>query len=191
MDVRLREVERLHLGLLAVAVCAAYASGWLAAPRLLLGGAVMGANLWLMRQLARRMLASQTPRPTTMIALVIGEGGSGGAIAIASANRILMLEHAVYTVASPEAAASILWRDSTRAVDAATSMKITAQDLHELGVIDEIVPEPIGGAHRDKEGAVRRAGDAIAKALAAFDRMSPDEIRKQRHERFLNIGRSL
>jgi acetyl-CoA carboxylase carboxyl transferase subunit alpha len=126
-----------------------------------------------------------------MIALVIGEGGSGGAIAIASANRILMLEHAVYTVASPEAAASILWRDSTRAVDAATNMKITAQDLFELGVIDEIVSEPIGGAHRDKEGAVRRAGDAIAKSLAAFDKMSPDEVRKQRHDRFLAIGRSL
>jgi acetyl-CoA carboxylase carboxyl transferase subunit alpha len=126
-----------------------------------------------------------------MIALVIGEGGSGGAIAIASANRILMLEHAVYTVASPEAAASILWRDSTRAVDAATNMKITAQDLYELGVIDEIVSEPIGGAHRDKEGAVRRAGDAIAKSLAAFDKMSPDEVRKQRHDRFLAIGRSL
>jgi acetyl-CoA carboxylase carboxyl transferase subunit alpha len=126
-----------------------------------------------------------------MIALVIGEGGSGGAIAIASANRILMLEHSVYTVASPEAAASILWRDSTRAVDAATNMKITAQDLLELGVIDEIVAEPIGGAHRDKEGAVRRAGDAIAKTLAAFDKMSPDEIRKQRHDRFLAIGRGL
>jgi acetyl-CoA carboxylase carboxyl transferase subunit alpha len=126
-----------------------------------------------------------------MIALVIGEGGSGGAIAIASANRILMLEHAVYTVASPEAAASILWRDSTRAIDAATNMKITAQDLYELGVIDEIVSEPIGGAHRDKEGAVRRSGDAIAKSLAAFDKMSPDEIRKQRHDRFLAIGRSL
>jgi acetyl-CoA carboxylase carboxyl transferase subunit alpha len=126
-----------------------------------------------------------------MIALVIGEGGSGGAIAIASAKRILMLEHAVYTVASPEAAASILWRDSTRAVDAATNMKITAQDLFELGVIDEIVSEPIGGAHRDKEGAVRRAGDAIAKSLAAFDKMSPDEVRKQRHDRFLAIGRSL
>ena len=126
-----------------------------------------------------------------MIALVIGEGGSGGAIAIASANRILMLEHAVYTVASPEAAASILWRDSTRAVDAATNMKITAQDLYELGVIDEIVSEPIGGAHRDKEGAVRRAGDAIAKSLAVFDKMSPDEVRKQRHDRFLAIGRSL
>jgi acetyl-CoA carboxylase carboxyl transferase subunit alpha len=126
-----------------------------------------------------------------MIAVVIGEGGSGGAIAIASANRILMLEHAVYTVASPEAAASILWRDSTRAIDAATNMKITAQDLFELGVIDEIVSEPIGGAHRDKEGAVRRAGDAIAKSLAAFDKMSPDEVRKQRHDRFLAIGRSL
>jgi acetyl-CoA carboxylase carboxyl transferase subunit alpha len=126
-----------------------------------------------------------------MIAVVIGEGGSGGAIAIASANRILMLEHAVYTVASPEAAASILWRDPSRAIDAATNMKITAPDLYELGVIDEIVSEPVGGAHRDKEGAVRRAGDAIAKSLATFDKMSPEEVRKQRHDRFLAIGRSL
>ena len=126
-----------------------------------------------------------------IVTVVIGEGGSGGAVAIASANRILMLEHSIYTVASPEAAASILWRDSDRAKDAATSMKITAQDLLELGVIDDIIPEPVGGAHRDKASAIERVGSAIEKTLAPFDRMKPDEIRQQRHDRFLEIGRSL
>ena len=126
-----------------------------------------------------------------IVTVVIGEGGSGGAVAIATANRILMLEHSIYTVASPEAAASILWRDSDRAKDAATSMKITAQDLLELGVIDDIIPEPIGGAHRDKGGAIERVGSAIEKTLAPFDRMKPDDIRRQRHDRFLEIGRSL
>jgi acetyl-CoA carboxylase carboxyl transferase subunit alpha len=126
-----------------------------------------------------------------LIAVVIGEGGSGGAVAIATANRILMLEHAIYTVASPEAAASILWRDSTKAMDAATNMKITAQDLEALGVIDVIVREPIGGAHRDRGLAAQSVGDAIAKALSEFDGKSPAEIRKQRHERFLKIGRSI
>jgi acetyl-CoA carboxylase carboxyl transferase subunit alpha len=126
-----------------------------------------------------------------IVALVIGEGGSGGAVAIATANRILMLEHAIYTVASPEAAASILWRDAARAIDAATNMKITAQDLVQLKVIDVIIPEPVGGAHRDPEQTVKTAGDAIAKALADFDGKSPVEIRKHRHERFLEIGRRL
>lgn len=126
-----------------------------------------------------------------MVAVVIGEGGSGGAVAIATANRILMLEHSVYTVASPEAAASILWRDAARAEDAANNMRITAQHLLELGVIDEIVTEPVGGAHRDKEGAIRRAGDAIRKALGEFDGMSPTELRQQRRDRFLQIGRTL
>ena len=105
-----------------------------------------------------------------IISVIIGEGGSGGAVAIATANRIYMLEHAIYTVASPEAAASILWRDSTRAVDAATNMKITAQDLLRLGIIDGIIPEPIGGAHRDGVEVVRAAGDTIlARQLAEFD----------------------
>ena len=126
-----------------------------------------------------------------IIALVIGEGGSGGAIAIAAANKILMLEHAIYTVASPEAAASILWRDSSKAIDAATNMKITAQDLDTLGVIDVIIREPVGGAHRDRALAIQTAGDAIAKALAEFDGKSPAEIRRLRHDRFLNIGRPL
>ena len=126
-----------------------------------------------------------------LVAVVIGEGGSGGAVAIASANRILMLEHAIYTVASPEAAASILWRDAARKIDAATAMRITAQDLEQLRVIDLIVKEPLGGAHRDRHQMIRRAGDAIAKALTEFDGMSASEIRRQRHDRFLAIGRSL
>lgn len=126
-----------------------------------------------------------------IVSVVIGEGGSGGAIAIATANRILMLEHSIYTVASPEAAASILWRDSAKAIDAATSMKITAQDLLDLGVIDDVIPEPVGGAHRDKDGAIERTGGAIAKALAEFDRKSTEDVRTQRHDRFLEIGRSL
>jgi acetyl-CoA carboxylase carboxyl transferase subunit alpha len=126
-----------------------------------------------------------------LVTVVIGEGGSGGAVAIATANRILMLEHAIYTVASPEAAASILWRDSARAIDAATNMKITAQDLAGLKVIDVIIPEPVGGAHRDPEQTVLVTGDAIATALAEFDGQTPEQIRKQRHERFLAIGRTL
>ena len=126
-----------------------------------------------------------------LVAVVIGEGGSGGAVAIATANRVLMLEHAIYTVASPEAAASILWHDAARAIDAATGMKITAQDLKTLVVIDTIIPEPVGGAHRDADLAFKRAGDAIAKALAEFSGMGSEAIRRQRHEKFLAIGRNL
>ena len=124
-----------------------------------------------------------------IISVIIGEGGSGGAVAIATANRVYMLEHAIYTVASPEAAASILWRDSTRAQDAATNMKITAQDLLKLGVVDGIIPEPAGGAHRDGVEVVRATGDVIVKALADYDDMSPSEIRRERREKFLSIGR--
>lgn len=126
-----------------------------------------------------------------LISVVIGEGGSGGAVGIASANRILMLEHSIYTVASPEAAASILWRDSAKAIDAATNMKITAQDLEELGVIDVIIKEPVGGAHRDRAGVISKTGDAIAKSLTEFENKTPEQIRQQRHERFLQIGRNL
>jgi acetyl-CoA carboxylase carboxyl transferase subunit alpha len=124
-----------------------------------------------------------------IVSVIIGEGGSGGAVAIATANRVYMLEHAIYTVASPEAAASILWRDSTRAQDAATNMKITAQDLLKLGVVDGIIPEPIGGAHRDGVEVVRATGDTIVKALADYDEMSSSEIRQERREKFLSIGR--
>jgi acetyl-CoA carboxylase carboxyl transferase subunit alpha len=125
------------------------------------------------------------------VAIVIGEGGSGGAIAIATANKVLMLEHAIYSVISPEGAASILWRDPTRAQDAATNMKITAQDLLRLGVIDAIVPEPTGGAHRDPQGAITLAGDAIADALRDLGNMGPDQVREHRAEKFLSIGRKL
>lgn len=126
-----------------------------------------------------------------IVAVVIGEGGSGGAVAIATANTILMLEHAIYSVISPEGAASIIWRDSEKKEEAATAMKITAQDLQELGVIDGIIPEPIGGAHRDPAATIEATGAAIAAALERFDGMSPDEIRKHRHERFLRMGRNL
>jgi acetyl-CoA carboxylase carboxyl transferase subunit alpha len=126
-----------------------------------------------------------------LIAVIIGEGGSGGAVAIATANRVLMLEHAIYTVASPEAAASILWRDAARAIDAATSMKITAQDLKALGIIDVIIAEPVGGAHRDPPLMFKRTGEGVARALADFAGMSPEAIRRQRHDKFLEIGRAL
>jgi acetyl-CoA carboxylase carboxyl transferase subunit alpha len=125
------------------------------------------------------------------IAVVIGEGGSGGAVAIATANKVLMLEHAIYTVASPEASASILWHDSSRAQDAATSMRITAQDLARFGVIDRIIDEPVGGAHREPEEAIRATGDAVEEAFAALDNLPPDEVRRQRREKYLAIGRSL
>ena len=125
------------------------------------------------------------------VALVIGEGGSGGAIAIAAANRVLMLEHSVYSVISPEGAASILWRDPTRAQDAATAMKITAQDLQRFGIIDTIVPEPAGGAHRDRDAAVQAAGDAIGEALADLAHYDPDALRDHRADKFAAIGRGL
>ncbi len=124
------------------------------------------------------------------VAVIIGEGGSGGAIAIATANRVLMLEHAIYTVASPEAAASILWRDSSRAQDAATSMKITAQDLLKFGIIDGIVPEPLGGAHRDPAAAVAATGRAISEALKSLRNLSREQLREARAEKFLAMGRT-
>jgi acetyl-CoA carboxylase carboxyl transferase subunit alpha len=123
------------------------------------------------------------------VALVIGEGGSGGAVAIASCNSVLMMEHAIYTVASPEASASILWRDSGRAQDAATNMKITAQDLLRFGIIDGIVTEPVGGAHRDSDAAIVAAGKAVDAALAQWRGLSPDDIRRRRADKFLAIGR--
>ena len=124
------------------------------------------------------------------IAVILGEGGSGGAIAIATANRILMLEHAIYSVISPEGAASILWRDATKAQEAATGMKITAQDMVRFGVIDTVVPEPTGGAHRDPQAAIAFAGEAIATALAEMQGLDREAIRKQRREKFLAMGRN-
>ena len=125
------------------------------------------------------------------VAVVIGEGGSGGAVAIATANKVLMLEHAMSAVASREASASILWHDSSRAQDAATNMKITAQDLARLGVIDRIIEEPVGGAHRDPAESVKATGEAIAEAFSSLDNLPPAEVRRQRREKYLAIGRSL
>ncbi|MEP3045550.1 MAG: acetyl-CoA carboxylase carboxyltransferase subunit alpha [Roseibium sp.] len=128
---------------------------------------------------------------TPSVSVVIGEGGSGGAIAIATANKVLMMEHAIYSVISPEGAASILWRDSAKAQDAATALKITAQDLKQLGVIDSIINEPVGGAHRAREIVIDAAGTAIETALAELNGLSADQIKKQRREKFIAIGRTL
>ncbi|MFY9769245.1 MAG: acetyl-CoA carboxylase carboxyltransferase subunit alpha [Xanthobacteraceae bacterium] len=125
------------------------------------------------------------------VAVIIGEGGSGGAIAIATANRVLMLEHAIYSVISPEGAASILWRDTTKAEDAASNMKITAQDLIRFGIIDAIVPEPTGGAHRDPGAAIGTAGEAIAEALGELRGLDRATIVRLRREKFTAIGRTL
>ena len=126
-----------------------------------------------------------------LIAVIIGEGGSGGAVAIATANKVLMLEHSIYSVASPEAAASILWRDSAKRIDAATNMKITAQDLEKLKIIDDIIPEPLGGAHRDRSGVIARTGDKIEQVLDEFKGQAPDQVRQQRHDKFMQIGRTI
>src|ERR1700691_1336113 len=125
------------------------------------------------------------------VAAIIGEGGSGGAIAIATANRVIMLEHAIYSVISPEGAASILWRDTAKAQDAASGMKITAQDLERLGVVDTVVPEPTGGAHRDPPATIAAAGAAIAEALTELHGLDPATIVRLRREKFMAIGRTL
>jgi len=124
------------------------------------------------------------------VSVVIGEGGSGGAIALATANRVFMLEHAIYSVISPEGAASILWHDSTRAKDAATNMKITAQDLLKMKIIDGIIDEPVGGAHRGREEVMKATGKTIKGAFESLHRSNMD-FREQRREKFLAIGRSL
>ncbi len=125
------------------------------------------------------------------VAVILGEGGSGGAVAIATANRVLMLEHAIYSVISPEGAASILWRDTAKAQDAATNMKITAQDLERLGIIDGIVTEPVGGAHRDPAAAIAATGEVVARAFAELKGLDRETIRRQRRDKFLAIGRGL
>jgi acetyl-CoA carboxylase carboxyl transferase subunit alpha len=129
--------------------------------------------------------------PVPNVAIIIGEGGSGGAIAIATANRVYMLEHAVYSVISPEGAASILWRDSARAQDAATAMKITAADMLNLKIVDGIIEEPIGGAHRDPTSVIDRTGETLAEGLAALKGLEGEEIVRRRREKFLAIGRSI
>jgi len=125
---------------------------------------------------------------TPMIATITGEGGSGGAIALAAANRVLMLEHSIYSVISPEGAASILWRDGSRAKDAASAMKITAPDLVGLKIVDRIIEEPSGGAHADREAAIQAVGAVLDDELQALEGLSPDQLRAQRAERFYAIG---
>ena len=123
-----------------------------------------------------------------MISVIVGEGGSGGAVAIAAANRVLMFEHAVYSVISPEGCASILWRTADKAADAAEAMKITAQDLQSLGVVDRIVPEPLGGAHRDPDGAIGNLKDAIVEEMSGCGELSGEDLLRQRRAKYLAIA---
>jgi acetyl-CoA carboxylase carboxyl transferase subunit alpha len=140
-------------------------------------------------------IARSTERGLTLgvpaIATITGEGGSGGAIALAAANKVLILEHSIYSVISPEGCASILWRDGAKAKDAAEAMKITAQDLIGLKIVDRIIEEPVGGAHAAPEEAIRRVGDAVEEELRGLLGLTPEQLRKQRAERFYAIGRSL
>jgi acetyl-CoA carboxylase carboxyl transferase subunit alpha len=139
-------------------------------------------------------IARSTERGLTLgvpsVATVTGEGGSGGAIALAAANRVLILEHSIYSVISPEGCASILWRDGARAKDAAAAMKITAEDLVALKIVDRIVPEPVGGAHSDPRAAITAVGDAVEDEMHKLSNLSPDELRSQRADRFYAIGRA-
>ncbi|NWG71253.1 MAG: acetyl-CoA carboxylase carboxyltransferase subunit alpha [Parvularculaceae bacterium] len=130
-----------------------------------------------------------------LVAVIVGEGGSGGAVALAAANKVLMLEHSVYSVISPEGCASILWKDAagkgeSKAAEAAEAMKISADDLLGLGVIDAVIPEPVGGAHRDVGATVERLGDAVEAAIHELEHMSPDQLRAHRRAKFLAIGRA-
>lgn len=126
-----------------------------------------------------------------LISIIIGEGGSGGAIAIATANRILMLEHSIYSVISPEGCASILWRSADKVKEATEALCLTAQDLRRLGVIDEIITEPIGGAHRHHKETIKRVGEIIGKHLAELMLQTGDELKKKRTDKFLKMGRNL
>ena len=128
--------------------------------------------------------------PVPMVAVIVGEGGSGGAVALASAERVLMLEHAIYSVISPEGCASILWRTADKAADAAEAMKVTAQDLLALKVIDRIIKEPTGGAHRDPAAAAASLAAAIGEELDRLGSLKPAKILAQREERFLRLGES-
>jgi acetyl-CoA carboxylase carboxyl transferase subunit alpha len=125
------------------------------------------------------------------VAVILGEGGSGGAIALATANKVLMLQHAIYSVISPEGAASILWRDTAKAQDAASSMKITAHDMVRFGIVDAVVHEPTGGAHRDPAATIASTGDAIAKALGELRGLDRPTITRLRREKFAAIGRTI
>jgi len=128
---------------------------------------------------------------TPIISIVIGMGGSGGAIAIATANRILMLENSIYSVISPEGCASILWRSADKVQEATEALRLTAQDLRQFGVIDEIIKEPLGGAHRNPTATIEKVGDCIAKHLRELKNFNGDDLKKQRTSKFLAMGRNL
>ena len=123
-----------------------------------------------------------------LVAVIVGEGGSGGAIALAAANRVLMLEHSVYAVISPEGCASILWRTAEKASEAAEAMRVTAADLQQLNIIDRIVTEPLGGAHRDPAGAIAALGEALAEEIDSYSGKSPQTIKAERRSKFLAIA---
>ncbi|WP_198378653.1 acetyl-CoA carboxylase carboxyltransferase subunit alpha [Neoroseomonas rubea] len=137
-----------------------------------------------------RSIEAGLEAPVPFIATIIGEGGSGGAIALAAADRIVMLEHAIYSVISPEGCASILWRDAAQASTAAEALKLTADDLKRLNLVDAVVPEPLGGAHRDAEGTIAALGDKIAELLAPLVELDGATLRARRREKFLEMGRS-
>ncbi len=129
--------------------------------------------------------------PVPIVATIIGEGGSGGAIALAAADTVLMLEHAIYSVISPEGCASILWRDAAQAATAAEALKLTAEDLHRLKLVDQVIPEPVGGAHRDPHATIAAAGDAIEPAVQSLLELNATMLRTRRQEKFLDMGRDL
>ena len=128
---------------------------------------------------------------TPLISIIIGEGGSGGAIAIATANRVLMLEHSIYSVISPEGCASILWRSADKTKEATEALRLTAQDLKSLGLIDEIIKEPLGGAHRNKDQVFAAVKEALVRQLKELKDISADELKKQRTEKFLKMGKNI
>jgi acetyl-CoA carboxylase carboxyl transferase subunit alpha len=128
--------------------------------------------------------------PVPFVATIIGEGGSGGAIALAAADRVLMLEHAVYSVISPEGCASILWRDAAQAATAAEALKLTAEDLRRLALVDQVVPEPMGGAHRDPAATIRAVGETVAECLVPLLALDGAALRARRREKFLEMGRN-
>lgn len=139
---------------------------------------------WVIAESIQRMSRLKVPA----VAIVIGEGGSGGALAVGVANRVLILENAIYSVISPESCAAILWRDAAQAPKAAEALKLTAGDLLELGVVDGVIKEPVGGAHRDPQTTMRCVGARLAEELAALASLSEVEIREQRYHRFRNLG---
>ena len=124
-----------------------------------------------------------------LISIIIGEGGSGGAVALASSNKIIMLEHSIYSVISPEGCASILWKNSDKMKEAAEALKLTAGDLTKLGIVDEIISEPIGGAHRNKNEIILKVGKSLERSLKKFNKITPDQILEERRKKFLDVGK--